>query len=145
MASPPRPPTQVAPTAIDRERVVQTLSAQFANDRLSMDEFEERLERAYKAVSVAELSAVLADLPAADGSVTAAGAVPLLAPPSEVPPRGVLIGMMGGVERKGEGGKEKPTRSQHRRNRRRPAVEVSRRRSHARHYTNGFVIVAGSL
>ena len=101
MASPPRPPTQVAPTSIDRERVVQTLSAQFANDRLSMDEFEERLERAYKAVSVAELSAVLADLPAADGSVTAAGAVPLLAPPSAVPPRGVLIGMMGGVERKG--------------------------------------------
>jgi len=100
MESPPRPSAQAAPTASDRERVVQALSAQFANDRLSMDEFEERLERAYKAVSLAQLSSVLADLPAQAGALSA-GATPMLVPPSDVPPRGVMIAVLGATGRKG--------------------------------------------
>jgi hypothetical protein len=101
MESPARPPAQAAPTTSDRERVVQALSVQFANDRLTMDEFEDRLDRAYKALSVAQLSAVLADLPASIPGGLPAGTMPLLVPPSEVPPRGVLIAMLGGTERKG--------------------------------------------
>jgi hypothetical protein len=79
---------------------VQALSAQFANDRLSMDEFEERLERAYKAVSLAQLSSVLADLPARAGALSG-GATPMLVPSSDVPPRGVMIAVLGATERKG--------------------------------------------
>jgi hypothetical protein len=100
MESPPRPSAQAAPTASDRERVVQALSAQFANDRLSMDEFEERLERAYKAVSLAQLSSVLADLPAQAGALSG-GATSMLVPSSDVPPRGVMIAVLGATERKG--------------------------------------------
>lgn len=100
MESPPRPSAQAAPTASDRERVVQALSAQFANDRLSMDEFEERLERAYKAVSLAQLSSVLADLPAQAGALSG-GAMPMLVPSSDVPPRGVMIAVLGATERRG--------------------------------------------
>jgi hypothetical protein len=46
-----------------RERVVQLLSEHFAEDRLALDELERRLELAYKAGTVAELDALVADLP----------------------------------------------------------------------------------
>jgi hypothetical protein len=39
------------------------LSAHFANDRLTMDELDQRLEQAYAATSLAELRALTADLP----------------------------------------------------------------------------------
>ena len=46
-----------------RERTIERLSAHFANDRLSIDELDARLERAYAATSLAELDALTADLP----------------------------------------------------------------------------------
>lgn len=46
-----------------RERTIERLSAHFANDRLSIDELDVRLERAYAATSLAELDALTADLP----------------------------------------------------------------------------------
>ena len=46
-----------------RERTIERLSAHFANDRLSIDELDVRLERAYAATSLAELEALTADLP----------------------------------------------------------------------------------
>ena len=45
-----------------RERVVENLSAYFAQDHISLEELERRLERAYKATSVADLDALTADL-----------------------------------------------------------------------------------
>ena len=90
-------PAPVLPSTAERERVVQVLSTHFANDRLSMEEFEDRLERAYKAVSSAQLAAVLADLPAADGSSAAlSDASSLLAPTADVPARGVVIAVLSG-------------------------------------------------
>lgn len=51
------------PLAAARERAIELLSEHFANDRLTMDELDHRLERAYAATSVAELNALTSDLP----------------------------------------------------------------------------------
>jgi hypothetical protein len=51
------------PLATARERAIDLLSEHFANDRLTMDELDQRLERAYAATSLAELHALTADLP----------------------------------------------------------------------------------
>jgi Domain of unknown function (DUF1707)/Cell wall-active antibiotics response 4TMS YvqF len=48
-----------------RERTIERLSTHFANDRLTIDELDVRLERAYAATSLAELEALTADLPGA--------------------------------------------------------------------------------
>jgi hypothetical protein len=45
-----------------RERVVENLSTYFAQDHISLEELERRLERAYKATSIADLDALTADL-----------------------------------------------------------------------------------
>src|SRR5918998_625438 len=52
------------PLAAARERAIESLSAHFANDRLTIDELDQRLERAYAATSIAQLDALTADLPA---------------------------------------------------------------------------------
>lgn len=46
-----------------RERAIELLSTHFANDRLTIDELDRRLERAYAATSLGELDALTADLP----------------------------------------------------------------------------------
>jgi hypothetical protein len=45
-----------------REQTIAQLSDQFANDNLSLDDLERRIERVYKAASLAELDAITADL-----------------------------------------------------------------------------------
>ncbi|MGW0763978.1 DUF1707 SHOCT-like domain-containing protein [Streptomyces sp. NPDC002676] len=49
----------------DRERVAEVLRDALAGGRLDMEEFEERLEAAYKARTYAELTPLTRDLPAA--------------------------------------------------------------------------------
>ena len=56
------PARSLDPAAVDR--VVALLTQHFAEDRISSDELEDRLERAYHAVTLAQLDAVVADLPA---------------------------------------------------------------------------------
>lgn len=48
----------------DRERIVEELSAHYAEDHLTTQELEERFERAYRARSLKELAAVMSGLPA---------------------------------------------------------------------------------
>jgi hypothetical protein len=48
-----------------RERVIDALSTHFANDTLDVDEFEQRVDLAHRATSVAELDELLADLTSA--------------------------------------------------------------------------------
>jgi hypothetical protein len=60
-----------------RERAIERLSAHFANDGLSIDELDLRLERAYAATSLAELEALTADLPDARDVRGPAGAAPV--------------------------------------------------------------------
>lgn len=52
----------LAPTTEGRERSVEILTRHFAVDRIPMDEFERRVQLAYRAVSVAELDALTSDL-----------------------------------------------------------------------------------
>jgi hypothetical protein len=99
---PDLPPRADLPLAAERERVVQTLSAHFAQDVLTMTEFEHRLERAYNVTAVDQLRSLVADLP--ELSQSNAQRVPLgpgLVPSSEVPPRGGIFAVMGGHERTG--------------------------------------------
>jgi hypothetical protein len=95
----------LAPTAIQREQVVQRLCSHFASNHLTMDELEQRIDRAYKAPSVAELDALVAGLPVlAEDPVRTTSAA--MAPSSAsalatVPERDVLIGIMSGHTRRG--------------------------------------------
>ena len=47
----------------DRERIVEQLSAHYAEDHLSTQELESRFERAYRATTIEELAGVLSGLP----------------------------------------------------------------------------------
>jgi hypothetical protein len=80
-SSPPPEPRPLVSLSDERERVIQQLSEHFANDRLSLDEMESRMELAYKASSLGELQRLTADLPSA-----AAAAVPAPLPAEEALP-----------------------------------------------------------
>lgn len=95
------PSSGIAVSTADRERVVQELGTHFAFDRLSLDGYEERLERAYRAVTRQQLDELLRDLPSATGEELSAVPAPLLVPASEVAPRGLMSAFMGGTERSG--------------------------------------------
>lgn len=69
-------PHSPVPLAAARERAIESLSAHFANDRLTMDELDQRLERAYAATSLAELHALTADLPDERPAVAHGGVAP---------------------------------------------------------------------
>ena len=97
-------PNGESPLTAERERVVQTLSTHFAQDQLTLTEFEQRLERAYNVSAVDQLRSLVADLPALSAHAATEGAaavIPALVPSSEVPPRGVIFAVMGGQERTG--------------------------------------------
>src|SRR5947208_16572060 len=65
--------------ATDRERAVDVLKAGFAEGRLTQDEYNERMNRAYAARTYAELTALTADLPA--GAMPMAYPMPVYQPP----------------------------------------------------------------
>lgn len=91
-----------------REQVIAALTEHFAGDRLDIEEFDRRVDRAHLASTIVELDAVLADLPA----VTLA---PSLAPSPASAPQAMVVRddpnraqssriwmVMGGIERKGQ-------------------------------------------
>jgi hypothetical protein len=102
MPSPPSPEQRPILSLTDeRERVIQLLSEHFANDRLSLDELETRMELAYKASSVGDLQRLTADLPSA-------AAVPAPAPapmeemlPALSPERERIFAVMSETSRRG--------------------------------------------
>lgn len=93
----------VPPSALRerREGVIQALTAHFAEDRIDAEEFERRVDRAYRALSLQELDAVSADLPSLPGPAPGEGTGRALAPPDEVRGQQVVPALMGGNERKG--------------------------------------------
>ena len=95
--SPPDPPA----TPEARERTVQLLGRHFADDRISLDELERRLELVYKAQSIGELDRLVSDLGPTTTSVTAPGPAPLLARPEDVPERGKIVAILSGNFRRG--------------------------------------------
>lgn len=80
-------PRPIVSLVDERERVIQRLSEHFANDRLSLDELEKRMELAYKATTGAELLRLTADLPKEDAANVVApvpaGELPALPPDRE--------------------------------------------------------------
>src|SRR5512142_1248917 len=101
------PDPNITPVALraQRERTIQTLCDEFAADHIEVDEFERRLDVAHRALTVAELDALTADLPA-----RAPGEAPVPAParPAAPSPANVtrsanqlFVGMMGGAVRRG--------------------------------------------
>jgi hypothetical protein len=65
----------------DRERAVDVLKAGFAEGRLTQDEYNERMNRAYGARTYAELTALTADLPAGAMPMPMAYPMPVYQPP----------------------------------------------------------------
>ncbi len=100
-------PEPMMPVALKarREQTIQTLCDEFAADHLEVAEFEQRLDSAHKALTLAELDALTADLPAR----AAAAAVPATAPQSTPAPPAtfrqrasqLIVGIMGGATRRG--------------------------------------------
>ncbi|MFG2624825.1 DUF1707 domain-containing protein [Streptomyces sp. NPDC048473] len=61
----------------ERERIAETLREAVAEGRLEMEEFEQRLEAAYKARTHGELEPLVRDLPAPGAAVAPLGAAPV--------------------------------------------------------------------
>lgn len=76
----------MAEIELDRERVIQTLCAQYANDNLSTQELELRFDRAYQATTSAELQGLVAGLPMLPASALALPSVNTPAPSMYAPP-----------------------------------------------------------
>ena len=78
----------------DRQQVVDRLRSALEDGRLTMDEYVNRMEAAYKAATDGALSPLCADLPALTpvvaGTQTAAGGT---APPAGFSPGGFLAGL----------------------------------------------------
>lgn len=96
---------QAVPVPLERtrEQVIQQLCQHYAVDNLSDARLEERLDRAHAAASVEELRSLVSDLPVLHAGAPVAGAST-----QHVPSTGsynaesqVIVGIMGGAERKG--------------------------------------------
>lgn len=81
-----------------REKVVSALSLHFANDRLTLEELEQRLALVYSARSPAEVTRLLADLPTPGGAESPQVAV---VPAEEAAPRRMILAVMGELRRRG--------------------------------------------
>lgn len=69
LPSPPRSDrSRIAPTDAERERAAALLSSRFADDVLSLEQFEERVAEVFRVGSRAELEALTADLTPARGT-----------------------------------------------------------------------------
>ena len=89
-------PTPV-PLEQTRQQVIQQLCEHFAVDNLTADALETRLDRAHSAATLAELRALVEDLPV----VAQDAEVPGPARSAYMAERQIVIGIMGGAEKKG--------------------------------------------
>ena len=91
-----------------RQVTVDALCEHFANDVMTVEEFEERVGAAHRAQTVDDLKELLRDLPggnlpAVAGSATtpAPRARPSMVSASQVPAHATIVAIMGGATRKG--------------------------------------------
>jgi hypothetical protein len=94
------------PLSKARERTVEVLCRHFAEDNVTVEEFEALLDGAYSAGTLDELDGTLRGLPvlAPQASPEFTGQLPLIerADPATVRQHGVQVAIMGGSDRKGE-------------------------------------------
>jgi len=76
-----------------RQKTIDVLCESFARDEMDMEEFEQRVELVYRAESMEQLRAILADLPTANLPVTVAPRPTL--PPESISENSVMVGIMG--------------------------------------------------
>jgi hypothetical protein len=96
---------KLQPATIIRDQTIARLSDAFANDLIDVDEFERRVTVAQRSDTLADIQALVADLPASPAPVTTSPA-PAPATRSMVASgatraSGTVFTIMGGVERKG--------------------------------------------
>ncbi len=91
-----------------RQQTIDALCEHFANDVLSVEEFERRVDRVHRAESMDEIRELLADLPSGDLPVRREDVAPTAmeraqpsVPASRVKERSLVVAALGGVERKG--------------------------------------------
>lgn len=98
------PASAPVPLEQTRQSVILQLTEHFAADNLSVEALEERLDRAHAAATLDDLRALVSDLP-----TVRPGATPVAAPRTYVSPatgthvaeRQLIVGIMGGAEKKG--------------------------------------------
>lgn len=98
--------TQSSPAPVrleqTRERIIYQLTEHFAADNLSVEALEERLDRAHGATTLAELQSLTSDLPAVqEGAAMAPRTYVSPATGTHVSERQLIVGIMGGAEKKG--------------------------------------------
>lgn len=105
---PEKPLPELRASDADRDRVVERLRDALAEGRLDMEEFEERLEAAYRSRTYAELEPLTSDLPAAGASghapVPVSGAGSGAGWPARIGGTGTsttAVAVMSGFQRKG--------------------------------------------
>jgi hypothetical protein len=88
-----------------REQKITELSSHFANDDLTLEDLERRIERVYKAVNVAELESITADLPNPAAVATRTPKRRLTRDasgvPGTIPNSGRILSIMGESRRRG--------------------------------------------
>ena len=91
-----------------RQKAIDALCEHFANDALTVEEFERRVELAHKAESAGALRDLLQDLPTGDLPIRREDALPAEAPRAQasvpstrVKERGYMVAALSGVERRG--------------------------------------------
>lgn len=94
--------------SLAREKTIERLSNLFANDDLSLDELERRLEKAYRATSVAELEALVGDVTVRPSGASALAASVSVRPAPSAAPYDVystdherILAVMGETKRRG--------------------------------------------
>jgi hypothetical protein len=81
----------------DRQQVVDLLRGAVADGRLRMDEYVDRMELAYQAVTCGDLVPLHADLPAPGPATVETAAAPMTAPPSVAPTGCRAAGVLAGL------------------------------------------------
>jgi len=97
------PELRPAPLKARREEVIRVLQTAFADDHLSVEELERRLDVAHRATALADLDALTSDLRIAPAQPSAVPApVGRRSLPTEIPESQTLVAVMGGVTRRGQ-------------------------------------------
>ena len=83
----------------ERDRTIELLSEHFAQDNLSLDQLEQRIDLAYQASSIPALRELTKDLQTDAGAVVARPAAPL--PEVFAPERDRIVSIMANTKRRG--------------------------------------------
>jgi hypothetical protein len=99
----PADPRQLRAADADRERAVEILRQAAAEGRITFDELDERVNRAYAARTFADLEALTGDLPGAkvSASAPAVARYQLAQVPAGTPVPAVSVAVMSGAKRAG--------------------------------------------